>query len=120
MKLDKTDVKILTLLQRDARKSFREIAKELEISTPTISNKINSLENVGVIKGYGADIDTESLGETSIILLVKCSPSDLNDVAKQLEDLENVTEVYILSNSKILQATSGSNKNCLMNLPFLL
>jgi DNA-binding Lrp family transcriptional regulator len=120
MKLDKTDVKILTILQSDARKSFREIAKELEISTPTISNKINSLENVGVIKGYGADIDTESLGETSIILIVKCSPSDLNDVAKQLDDLENVTEVYILSNSKIFSKVTMINplevNNFLSNL----
>ena len=72
MKLDKTDVKILNVLQKDARKSFREIAKELDISTPTISNKINILENVKVIRGYQADVSADSLGETSIILIIKC------------------------------------------------
>jgi DNA-binding Lrp family transcriptional regulator len=111
MKLDKIDVKILSLLQKNARKSFREIAKELEMSTPTISNKINTLENVGVIKGYRADINADNLGETSIILIVKCSPSYLDGVAKKLEDFENVTEVYILSNSRIFLTVTLINPN---------
>lgn len=101
MKLDKTDIKILSILQNDARKSFREIAKELDISTPTISNKINTLENINVIKGYQSIIDTDSLGETTIILIIKCNPSNLKDVANRLETDENTREVYILSNSKI-------------------
>jgi DNA-binding Lrp family transcriptional regulator len=101
MKLDKTDVKILTILQKDARKSFREIAKELDISTPTVSNKINTLETAGVIRGYRADINAESLSEITIILIIKCSPSKLDGTAEELEQLEKVTEVYVLSNSKI-------------------
>jgi DNA-binding Lrp family transcriptional regulator len=101
MKLDKIDVKILTLLQKDARKSFREIAKELDISTPTISSKVNTLEKAEVIKGYRADISADRLSENSIILIIKCNPSHLDDVAKSLKDLENVNEIYILSNSRI-------------------
>jgi DNA-binding Lrp family transcriptional regulator len=101
MKLDKTDVKILLLLQKDARKSFREIAKELDISTPTISSKVSNLEELGVIKGYHADIDTESLSESSVILLIKCSPSDLNEAAEKLKELQGVTEVFVLSSSRI-------------------
>jgi DNA-binding Lrp family transcriptional regulator len=106
MKLDKIDIKILALLQNDARKSYREIAKELESTAPTIINKIKNLEEFDVIRGYQANIIAENLGEVSIILLIKCNPSDLESTANNLELLENVTEVFILSNSKIfLKAT---------------
>ena len=101
MKLDKKDVKILSLLQKDARRSFRNIAEELDITTPTVSNKINVLEKAGVIRGYVADIDTDVLSESTIILIVKCSLSNLDEVATKLELLENSTEIYILSNSRI-------------------
>jgi DNA-binding Lrp family transcriptional regulator len=101
MKLDKTDVMILSILKKDARKSFREIAKELDISTPTISSKISNLDELGVIKGYHADIDTESLSESSVILLIKCSPSDLNEAAEKLKELRGGTEVFVLSSSRI-------------------
>jgi DNA-binding Lrp family transcriptional regulator len=101
MKLDKIDVKILSALQKDARKSFRELAKELEISTPTISNKIKTLEDLNVIKGYQANISSDSLSEVTVILIIKCNLSDIDEVADKLEKLDNVTEIYILSSSRI-------------------
>jgi DNA-binding Lrp family transcriptional regulator len=101
MKLDKIDVKLLHILQKDARKSFREIAKELDTSTPTVSNKISILEDAGVIKGYHADIDADILGEGSIILIIKTSPSDIEKTTSEMQELENVTECYVLSNSRI-------------------
>jgi DNA-binding Lrp family transcriptional regulator len=111
MKLDKIDVKILNILQQDARKSYREIAKELETSTPTVSSKVNNLENVGVIRGYRADINAENLGETSLLLIIKCSPSSLDNVAQKFNQMENVTEVFILSNSRIFTKVTLVNPN---------
>lgn len=115
MKLDKTDVKILSLLQKNARKSFREIAKELDTSTPTVSSKISILENADVIKGYTANIDTESIGETSIILILKCNLANLDNIADQLRSLENVTEIFTLSNSRIFLKVTLINPNEINN-----
>jgi DNA-binding Lrp family transcriptional regulator len=109
MKLDKIDIKILKLLQKDARKSFREIAKDLESTAPTIINKINILEETEVINGYQANINAENLGEVSIILMIKCNPSNLNSVSAKLKELVNVTEVYILSNSRIFSKSTLIN-----------
>jgi len=109
MKLDKIDIGILTVLQKDARKSFREIAKELESSAPTIINKINILEEAEVISGYQAKINAENLGEVSLILIIKCSPTNLESVSNDLQNLDNATEVYILSNSKIFSKVTLIN-----------
>lgn len=40
MRLDPVDVKILSLLQRDARLSYWEIAKKVGVTTPTVSSKV--------------------------------------------------------------------------------
>jgi DNA-binding Lrp family transcriptional regulator len=109
MKLDKIDVKILSALQKDARRSFRELAKELEISTPTISNKVNTLENLKVIKGYQADISADSLSEVSVILIIKCNLSNIDEVAEKLKKLENATEVFILTSSRIFMKVTLLN-----------
>ena len=62
--LDKTDRKILQLLQQNARMTVKEIASRLYMSSPAISARIRGLEEAGVIRGYHADIDPAFLGYT--------------------------------------------------------
>lgn len=101
MKLDDVDFKILEILQKDARKSLREIAKEVGSSTPTVSSKLNALQELGLVKGYNAIIDVEKLGETSILLMIKCRPSDVDKIVDALRTNDNVRELFILSSSMI-------------------
>ncbi|MCK5413743.1 MAG: winged helix-turn-helix transcriptional regulator, partial [Thermoplasmata archaeon] len=49
--LDETDLKILKLLRSDARLSFREIGKQIHVSTGTVSDRVRNLQERGVIKG---------------------------------------------------------------------
>jgi DNA-binding Lrp family transcriptional regulator len=99
MKLDKVDVKILEILQRDGRASFRDIAKKVGITTPTVSSKVALYEQMGILKGFGAYLDTDALGEISIILSIKCKPSDVSKIAEKLKALEDVREVYLMGGS---------------------
>src|SRR5439155_27002698 len=50
--LDELDVKILRLLNTDARKSYRDIAKATDASISTVSSRVRKLEDVGGITGY--------------------------------------------------------------------
>ena len=50
-----------------------------------MSNKINNLEKLGVVRGYRAELDPERLGELSVVLIVKSKPSDLNKIAGKIE-----------------------------------
>ena len=62
MKIDTINKNILYLLQRDARMTYKEIAKELKRSETTIRDRIKALERLGIIQGYTALIDKTALG----------------------------------------------------------
>jgi DNA-binding Lrp family transcriptional regulator len=60
--IDEVDVKILRILNGNARKSYRDIAKELDLSLTTVSKRIKRLEEDKVIIGYAPILDQEKLG----------------------------------------------------------
>lgn len=51
VKIDEIDEKILRLLIRDARTRLKDIAKECNISSTSVLNRIKRLKNLGVITG---------------------------------------------------------------------
>ncbi|WP_027482176.1 Lrp/AsnC family transcriptional regulator [Deinococcus pimensis] len=62
MKLDGTDVRILTELQQDARLSMRELGRRVGLSAPAVTERVRRLEDAGVIAGYSARVATTPLG----------------------------------------------------------
>ena len=60
--LDHTDQEIIKQLNQDGRKSYRQIAKELNLSVGTITNRVNKLRETGVIKGFQIQLDYAALG----------------------------------------------------------
>jgi DNA-binding Lrp family transcriptional regulator len=102
MEIDEIDAKILQMLQSDGRLSFREIAKKTGISTPTVSARVKSLEERGVIRGYSVDIDPTAVNETISVLTLKCKPKDLETTSELLAGHDNVREVMVLSGSKVV------------------
>jgi len=59
--LDDIDIGIVTSLQQDGRKSFRQIARELDISTPTVQARYQRLVNIGLIKSVSPVIDSTNV-----------------------------------------------------------
>ncbi|MFQ5782676.1 MAG: AsnC family transcriptional regulator [Nitrosopumilus sp.] len=59
--LDDIDVGIVNSLQKDGRKSFRQIARELNVSTPTVQARYQRLVNIGLIKSISPVIDSTNL-----------------------------------------------------------
>lgn len=58
LRLDDLDVAILESLIKDGRKSFRQIAREIGVSTPTVQAHYSRMINMGLIKGIIPYIDT--------------------------------------------------------------
>ena len=69
LKLDDLDIDILRSLNENARKSFRDIAKELQVSLTTVSNRVKAMERNGVIQGYIPMIDPEKLGYDIMVVI---------------------------------------------------
>lgn len=60
--LDETDRKLLRLLQTDARMPNSELAARADIAASTCHGRVRRLSDLGVIRGYFADIDPAAVG----------------------------------------------------------
>ena len=94
-KIDEVDLQIIGLLQEDSRISFNKIANKLGIAVGTAYNRIKSLEERGVIKGYTAIVDPAKLGyDLMAVILIQAEGRHLLDVENEIARLENVICVY--------------------------
>ncbi len=60
--LDRTDRRIVALLQKNARLSNKELAAAVGVAPSTCSERVRRLEDGGVVLGYHADVDPAVLG----------------------------------------------------------
>ena len=60
--MDTLDLRILTSLDADARRSFADLARELDVSQPTIADRVRRLESRGILRGTMLCVDLARLG----------------------------------------------------------
>ena len=74
--IDETDLKILRLLQDDGRETASKIAEKLDLTVPTITERIKKLQESSVVKGFQAIIDAKSVSlDVSAVITVVASTS---------------------------------------------
>ena len=69
LRLDETDLAVLESLLEDARKSFRQVSREINVSTPTVMKRYERLVNVGLIKAVSLNLDLGKLETKTSIRL---------------------------------------------------
>ncbi len=62
MVIDKIDRKIIDVLTREGRISFKELADRVHLAPSSVADRVRRLENDGVITGYAATVDRAALG----------------------------------------------------------
>ncbi len=93
--LDETDREILRSLNENARKSYRDIARELGIALSTVSSRVKRLEEDEIIQGYIPVIDPEALGfDLVVVIAVKISHGNLIEVQSTISKRPEVFGVY--------------------------
>lgn len=92
--LDEVDRGILHLLQTDARNmSTREIGNAVGVSSGTVRNRIEKLEETGVIRGYVPNIDYERAGYQLQVLFTCTATTPSEELAKDLREQQGVVTV---------------------------
>ena len=98
MKLDATDIKILEIVQEDARITTKALADQLNLSTTPIFERVKRLEREGLIKKYVALVDNKLLVLRLIafisISLTKHSRSYLEKFVNEVSQYPEVMECY--------------------------
>ena len=62
MKVDQLNWRILELLQRNSRRPLKEIAGEVGLSSPAVAERIQKMEDAGIITRHTAELDLGQLG----------------------------------------------------------
>jgi len=93
--IDELDKKIVRIMNENARKSFREIAKQVGTSVTAVINKVKKLEYSGAIKGYIPVIDPEYFGfNLTAIIALRISQGKLLETQKKISLNPQVGAVY--------------------------
>jgi DNA-binding Lrp family transcriptional regulator len=93
--IEELDRKIVRALNANARRSFREIAKEVGTSATSVIHAVKKLEAAGVIKGYVPVVDPEYFGiGLAAIVAVRISKGKLLETQKRIARDPHVAAVY--------------------------
>jgi DNA-binding Lrp family transcriptional regulator len=93
--IDELERKIVRSMNQNARKSFREIAKDVGTSATAVINKVRRLEDSGVIKGYIPVISAEHFGLDLIaIIALRISKGKLLETQQKISEDRRAAAVY--------------------------
>lgn len=105
--LDETNRLLLSELQRDARVSLAELGRRVGLSSPAVAERIQRLEQQGVIRGYHADIDPRALGlSLTAIVRIRPAPGQLENVARLAQRTEEVVGCHRITGEDCFIATA--------------
>lgn len=113
--LDGTDWELLRALQKDARAAYSDLAKHVGLTPPAVSERVRRLEDAGIIRGYGADLDLQGLGYpmTAIVRLAVPSGRQCTTLLESLAEIPEVLEAFRVTgtDSAIIRAVVSSSEH---------
>jgi len=99
--LDRTDLKILDILQRSGRLSMTELADQVGLSATPCTERVRRLEREGVITGYHARVNPNAMGRSLLVFLeIKLSAKSgdvFEKVRKELMLIPEIMECHLVS-----------------------
>ena len=91
--MDATNRLLLRELQADARLSLAELGRRVGLSSPAVAERLQRLEQAGVIRGYSADVDPRALGLTlTVVMRIRPAPREIVKVAELAQRTPEVVE----------------------------
>ncbi len=96
--IDPTDRRILVELQRNARRSNKDLAATVGVAPSTMLARVRSLEQRGIVRGYHADIDPASLGRpVRAMVSVRLQPKSREVVERFVQHVWSLDETEAIS-----------------------
>ena len=101
MSFDKIDKKIIAALQSDARVSNLDLAQGVNLSPTPCARRVKQLEAEGVITGYHAVVDPESIGLNLTVMVSVTMDKHTADRFERFEraaiELPEVIQCYVVT-----------------------
>lgn len=101
--LDETDRRILELLAADGRRPYSDIADDVGLSPPAVSDRVAALEESGVIDRFTVNIDRSRLREgTNVLVELAVPPGDVDEVRETVGAADAVEHVFVTANGDVV------------------
>jgi Lrp/AsnC family leucine-responsive transcriptional regulator len=91
--IDVINRKILNILQKDARTSNAELARQVDLAPSAVLERVRKLEESGVIRGYAADLDPAVMG-FGLTAFVFIRTNSCGAIEPFLAEIPEVLEVH--------------------------
>lgn len=119
--IDDIDKAILYNLQEDGRRAVTDIASDIGVSDNTVRNRMQEMEESGVISGYHVDVNYDEAGVQHYYMFV-CSArvsnrEKLADAVRQLPGVVSVITLMTGSHNVHIVA-AGEQKDAITDLAY--
>jgi Lrp/AsnC family transcriptional regulator, leucine-responsive regulatory protein len=94
--LDETDLQILRALQKKGRTKRNELAEEVKLSIPSVSERLNKLEDKKIIEGYFAKLNRKAFNYDimAFILVMMDSSKHYKNLISNVEKMPEILECH--------------------------
>jgi Lrp/AsnC family transcriptional regulator for asnA, asnC and gidA len=96
LQIDNLDRKILSILTKNARMPFLEVARECNVSGAAIHQRVQRLTSLGIISGSEFIVDPKKLGYNTCayVGIFLDNAALFNNVSKQLIKIPEITQCH--------------------------
>ena len=102
---DKIDRAIIAALTENGRMTFKELAKQIGMSSPSVRDRVLKLEDAGAIRGYTIEVDPNVFGLSTLAFVrMNAMPGQVKKLEKLLEDSPEVIEAHHVTGEDCLLA----------------
>ena len=94
--LDEIDVMLLEILQKNGRTRRNDLAQAVDLSIPSVSERLRKLEESGVITGYTTYVDPKKVGKdiTAFITVTVDSSKHYSSFLDHAKSNEEILEIH--------------------------
>lgn len=113
LKLDETDTSILKVLMKDGRLSFRQIASQVGVTTPTVESRVKRMTDSGVIKKIAPILDIDKVEKgVAALLMLKVELGKVSSTLEKLTPLDEVRSVFLSTGAAnmVVRVATSSNE----------
>lgn len=98
--LDETDLEILSMLGADGRRPYSEIAEAVGLSGPAVSNRVDRLQEAGVVRRFTVDVDRSKL-RAGVPVFVQVETDETAAARERLRAAEAVEHVFVTADGDV-------------------
>lgn len=104
IKVDHLSLKILELLQQNARTTFVEIGRQIGLTSPAVADRVKKMEDLGIIEGYRTKVSHTHLGyQLRAMITIRAFVGKLRPFLGAVKKYDEVLNCYrITGNENII------------------